>query len=413
MLRKEFDAPAKAAPRHGLRRRAWDFPSCTLNGRKVGDHVLSPGLTDYDKHVLYVTYDVTREMQPGRNAVGLMLGNGRYWAPRASSPIGMRSLGYPRAICQIELEYADGRKEVIATDATWKLNARGAHPRQQRIRRRDLRCAPRDDRLVQGRLRRFPLGTRATGQRRPTGALVAQMAEPLRVVTTLHPVKVTETPPRRLHLRHGPEHGGLVPAEGDGPGRHTVSLRHAETLTPDGSLYLDNLRTARALDYYTLKGAGAEVWEPRFTYHGFRYVEVRGYPGKPPLDAIEGRVVHDDMRLIADFKSSNELLNQLHHNILWGVRSNYRSIPTDCPQRDERQGWLGDRSMVSRSESYLFDIAAFYTKWHRDLEDSQRATGRFRTFRPTTGSSTTTTSPGPAPSCSFPACSTSSTATAA
>ncbi|HVX65692.1 MAG TPA: family 78 glycoside hydrolase catalytic domain, partial [Bryobacteraceae bacterium] len=167
-----------------------------------------------------------------------------------------------------------------------------------------------------------------------------------------------------------------------GPAGAEVSLRHAETLQPDGSLYLDNLRTARALDHYVLKGAGPEVWEPRFTYHGFRYVEVRGYPGKPPLAALEGRVVHDDMRLIADFKSSNELLNQLHHNILWGVRGNYRSIPTDCPQRDERQGWLGDRSMVSRSEAYLFDIAAFYTKWHRDLEDSQRPSGEIPDVSP-------------------------------
>jgi len=152
-------------------------------------------------------------------------------------------------------------------------------------------------------------------------------------------------------------------------------LRHAETLQENGELYVENLRSAQATDLYTLKGGGPETWEPRFTYHGFRYVEVTGYPGEPPLSAIEGRVVHDSMEQAADFTTSNPLLNHLHKNIFWGVRGNYRSIPTDCPQRDERQGWLGDRSTVSRSESYLFDVAAFYNKWMNDLEDSQRADG--------------------------------------
>jgi alpha-L-rhamnosidase len=160
-------------------------------------------------------------------------------------------------------------------------------------------------------------------------------------------------------------------------------LRHAETLQPNGELYVDNLRSARATDVYTLKGGGPEVWEPRFTYHGFRYVEMRGFPGVPTAAALEGRVVHDAMEKIADFSSSNALLNQIHQNIYWGVRGNYRSIPTDCPQRDERQGWLGDRSVVSRSESYLFDVAAFYTKWEEDLVDSQRPNGSIPDVAPT------------------------------
>jgi len=155
-----------------------------------------------------------------------------------------------------------------------------------------------------------------------------------------------------------------------------IVLRHAETLNADGKLYVDNLRSATATDTYVLKGAGSgEVWEPRFTYHGFRFVEVAGYPGKPVLSALEGRVVHDAMDKTADFTSSSSLLNQLHNNIYWGVRGNYRSIPTDCPQRDERQGWMGDRSVVSWGESYLFDIAAFYSKWTQDIEDAQRPSG--------------------------------------
>jgi alpha-L-rhamnosidase len=168
---------------------------------------------------------------------------------------------------------------------------------------------------------------------------------------------------------------GWVRLKVSGPAGTRVLLRHSESALPDGRLYLDNLRSARATDSYTLKGSGAEVYEPRFTYHGFRYVEVTGYPGQPKEDAIEGRVVQDAMTRAGEWTSSDAMLNKLHKNIFWGVRGNYRSIPTDCPQRDERQGWLGDRSVVSRSESYLYDIAAFYTKWEIDIADAQKTTG--------------------------------------
>ena len=201
------------------------------------------------------------------------------------------------------------------------------------------------------------------------------MAEPLRVMRTLKPVAISEPRPGRYVFDMGQNMVGWCRLKVSGPAGAEVSLRHAETLQEDGTLYVDNLRSARARDFYTLKGRGVETWEPRFTYHGFRYVEVSGFPGKPTLDALEGRVVHDAMAEIADFSSSDELLNRIHRNIVWGVRGNYRSIPTDCPQRDERQGWLGDRSMVSRTESYLFDVAAFYNKWAQDLVDSQRPSG--------------------------------------
>jgi alpha-L-rhamnosidase len=154
-----------------------------------------------------------------------------------------------------------------------------------------------------------------------------------------------------------------------------VLLRHAETVRDDGMLYTDNLRSAKATDCYILKGQGTETYEPRFTYHGFRYVELTGYPGKPELSAIEGRVVHDDLENAGEFSCSNPLLNKLYQNIRWGVRGNYRSIPTDCPQRDEREGWMGDRSVEARSESYLFNTAPFYRKWLTDIADAQKPNG--------------------------------------
>lgn len=373
MLRKEFDSP-RAVARATAYVSAGGLVELYLNGARVGDHVLSPGLTDYTRRTLYVTYDVTGSIRPGRNTAGLWLGNGRYWAPRNRVPIGSVSYGAPCAIAQIEIEYDDGSRATVATDETWKVTAEGPITANNEYDGEDYDA------------RREPAGWSGPGfddskwqpaqaLAAPAGALFAEMAEPLRVTRTLRPEKVAEIRPGVFVYDMGQNMVGWCRLRVNGPAGARVLLRHAETLKPDGTLYVDNLRSARAADTYTLRGGGPEVWEPRFTYHGFRYVEVTGYPGKPGLDAIDGRVVHDDMPEIASFESSNKLLNQIHHNILWGVRGNYRSIPTDCPQRDERQGWLGDRSMVSRSESYLFDIAAFYTKWETDLADSQRPNG--------------------------------------
>ena len=153
-----------------------------------------------------------------------------------------------------------------------------------------------------------------------------------------------------------------------------VKLRHAEATNSDGTLYTANLRSAKAEDIYTLKGQGIETYEPRFTHHGFRYVEVTGFPGKPGLDAIEGKVVHDALPKVGEFATSNPLINQIYHNIYWGTRDNYRSMPTDMP-RDERQGWMGDRQEVSKGETYLFNIAPLYAQWLTDIQDSQRADG--------------------------------------
>jgi alpha-L-rhamnosidase len=202
--------------------------------------------------------------------------------------------------------------------------------------------------------------------------MAAQMAEPLKVTETLAPKRISEIRPGFWIVDMGQNLVGWCRIRVAGPRGTAITLRHAETLRPDGTLYVDNLRSARATNLYILKGGGQEVWEPRFTYHGFRYVEVTGYPGRLTAANIERRVVHDAMERASEFECSHELLNRIHRNIYWGIRGNYRSIPTDCPQRDERQGWLGDRSVVSHSESYLFDVAAFYVKWVQDIEDSQR-----------------------------------------
>lgn len=373
MLRKEFDVASKP-------KRAMAYVSglglfeLYVNGNKIGNQVLSPGLTDYDKRVQYATFDVTSQLNAGRNAIGLMLGNGRYHAPRAGAPIGTRTFGHPKAIVQLDVEYVDGSTSHAVTDDTWKLTTRGPIRGNSEYDGEEYDARMEFDGWSR-------TGFKDPGWRPahivspPSGELVAEMAEPLRVVETLHPVNVRQLRPGVFIVDMGQNMVGWCRLKVSGAKGTQVTLRHAETLQENGELYVENLRSAQATDTYTLKGGAPEVWEPRFTYHGFRYVEITGYPGELQASAIEGRVVQDAMTQVADFQTSNELLNHLHKNIFWGVRGNYRSIPTDCPQRDERQGWMGDRSTVSRSESYLFDVAAFYNKWLNDIEDSQRPDG--------------------------------------
>ena len=201
------------------------------------------------------------------------------------------------------------------------------------------------------------------------------MIEPIRVTETLKPVKITEPEPGMFIFDMGQNLVGWCRLKVQGKPGTTVKLRHAESLKEDGTLYLDNIRGAKVTDLYTLKGEGTETYEPRFTYHGFRYVEVTGFPGKPTLDTLEGCVVHDDMEVAGSFTCSHPLINRIYRNIVWGVRGNYRSIPTDCPQRDERQGWLGDRSVESRGETFLYRNASLYAKWVQDMADAQKESG--------------------------------------
>uniref|UniRef100_Q01V09 alpha-L-rhamnosidase n=1 Tax=Solibacter usitatus (strain Ellin6076) TaxID=234267 RepID=Q01V09_SOLUE len=373
LLRKEF-ALEKKLRRATVYYSGLGLSELYLNGAKVGDHVLSPGLTDYDKHVLYVTFDVTRQLVQGKNAIGLMLGNGRYYAPRNDVPIKTRDFGYPKALVQLDLEFEDGSRANVVSDETWKYSADGPiranneYDGEEYDARREIagwNKAGFDDAGWEA--------AKIVGA--SSGAVVAQMAEPLRVTETVKPLGVKKLRPGVFVFDMGQNLVGWCRLRVTGPKGTQVKLRHSETLKDDGSLYVDNLRSAKAEDIYTLKGVGAEVYEPRFTYHGFRYVEVTGFPGEPSASALDARVVHDDMERAGEFTSSSGLLNKIHHNMFWGIRGNYRSIPTDCPQRDERQGWLGDRGQVSRSESYMFDVAGFYSKWMTDLEDSQRPSG--------------------------------------
>lgn len=345
-----------------------------VNGQRIGDHALSPGLTEYPERSFYVTHEVTDGVQQGGNALGVILGNGRFYAPRSSVYASMPTFGSPKLLLQLSVEHEDGTTSEVVSDLTWKLTADGPITANN-----EYDGERYDARKELGDWTRPGYDDSSWRDAQPTSApsetLSAPMSEPIRVTQTLTPLSVSEPQPGVFIYDLGQNMVGYCRLKVEGPAGTRVRLRHAETLKADGTLYLANLRGAKATDVYTLKGGGPEVWSPRFTYHGFRYVEVTGFPGRPPIDAIEGLVVHDDLEPTGKFACSNELLNQIHENVVWGMRGNYRSIPTDCPQRDERQGWLGDRFEVARGESYLFDVGAFYAKWVQDIRDSQKPSG--------------------------------------
>jgi alpha-L-rhamnosidase len=372
-LRKELVAD-KRIKRATLSASGLGLSEFYVNGEKVGDHVLSPALAQYDKRVFYVTHDVTKQLHRGTNAIGAVLGNGRYYADRSKVYAGTVSFGWPKLLLQLRLEFVDGSVSNLVSDTSWKFTTDGPilanseFDGEEYDARKEFNGWSQpgfDDSKWQ------PAQLAAV----PPGVVGAQMIEPIRVTQTLKPIAVTEPKPGVFVFDLGQNMVGWCRLKVSGAAGTTVSLRHAETLKPDGMLYLTNLRGARVTDTYTLRGGGPEIYEPRFTYHGFRYVEVTGFPGQPTLEAIAGCVVNDDLETTGAFVSSNELLNRIYTNIVWGTRGNYRSIPTDCPQRDERQGWLGDRSEESKGESFLFNIAPLYTKWLQDIADAQKPSG--------------------------------------
>jgi alpha-L-rhamnosidase len=314
--------------------------------------------------------------------MGVVLGNGRFYAPRAGSPMTTETYGYPKLLLQLRLEFEDGSVSEVTSDTSWKLTTAGPIVANNEYDGEDYDARKElpgwstpgfEDSAWQPARRVSP----------PGGQLSAEMAEPIRVTATLKPLSVHEVTPGVFIFDLGQNMVGWCRLRVRGPAGTMVSLRHAERLQEDGTLYMDNLRGARVTDHYTLKGTGTEVYEPRFTYHGFRFVEVTGYPGKPTVADLEGRVVNDDLPTAGTFVTSQPVLNRNYTNIVWGTRGNYRSIPTDCPQRDERQGWLGDRSAEARGETLIFDTAAFYSKWLRDIADAQKENGSISDVCPT------------------------------
>ncbi|MFM6976820.1 MAG: family 78 glycoside hydrolase catalytic domain, partial [Sphingobacteriaceae bacterium] len=338
-----------------------------LNGNKVGDAVLAPVPTDYFQQVNYNTYDVTAQIQSGKNTIGTILGNGRYFTMRQDyKPYKIKNFGFPKLLLNLEIEYTDGSRESISTDETWKLTADGP-----------IRSNNEYDGEEYDARKEFLNWSKpgfddskwmnAEFVQEPGGKYAAQMTPNMKVMETIKPLSVKLLKPGVYILDMGQNMAGWLKMQMKGSAGTQVNLKFAETLKEDGSLFTRNLRDAQSTDTYILKGGETETWEPRFVYHGFRYVEISGFPGTPTIHNFEGRVVYDDLSTSGSFSSSNPVLNQVYQNAYWGIRANYKGMPVDCPQRNERQPWLGDRTVGAYGESFLFNNATLYAKWLDDI----------------------------------------------
>jgi len=353
-----------------------------LNGSRVGGDVLTPDFTDYRKRVLYQTYDVTNLLVNGNNVMAALLGDG--WYGSGLTWVGMHFFAPPdRFVAQLELDYADGSHDTVVTDESWKADA-------SPILRSDIYAGETyDARLEQTGWEKVGFDDStwkpAVVSESPATAVSSQITAPARVITTLTPKSVTPVTNGAYTFDMGQNMVGWATLKVKGIPGTRVRLRFAEVLNPDGTIYTANLRNADATDVYILRGGDEETFAPHFTFHGFRYVEVTGYPGTPPLDAIKGDVVSSvSGDPVAKLATSSDLVNQMWSIGIWGQRGNFLSIPTDCPQRDERLGWMGDAGVFWRTGSYNFDIAAFSQKFIQDIVDAQTSQGAFTNVSPNT-----------------------------
>jgi alpha-L-rhamnosidase len=372
LLRKEFktDKPIRQARVYvtGL-----GYYELSCNGRRVGDQVLAPAKSNYRKWVFYDTYDITAELQRGQNVLGITLGNGwfnpykKWW-----EPYRMQWFGSKRALVQLHIEYTDGSSEVIGSDRSWKsapgpvlysciydgeeYDAREEKEGWDRPGYDDLGWLP------------------ANAVEAPGGMPVSQVMPSIKVIERLQPHWVKQPKPGVYIFNLGQNFSGWARFEGSGPRGTRIKLRYAEDLLPDGTLDITSNEHAAATDVYVMKGEGREVYEPRFTFHGFQYVEVTGYPGELTVSNLVGCVVHSACKNTGSFVSGNDLINHIHRATVWSQRSNLMGYPMDCPQRDERLGWFGD-AMVSMEEAMAnFDMPVFYRQWLDGVRRNQNAT---------------------------------------
>jgi len=346
-----------------------------INGNKIGDQVLAPVPTDYTKNVKYNVFDVTSQLKEGKNMLGTILGNGRFFAMRQDyKPYKIKSFGFPKMALQLFVEYTDGTKDIIRTDDTWKLTTDGPilsnneYDGEEYDARKEMKgwaTTNFDD----------ATWVNARYVQEPGGFYEAQMMPNMKIMGEVKPISIKATAKGTYILDMGQNMVGWLQLKVKGKSGDQITMKFAESLQADGSLYIANLRDAKTTDVYTLKGEGEEIWEPRFIFHGFRFVEISGFPIKPTLENFVGKVVYDDIKTTGTFESSDATMNQIFKNAWWGISGNYRGMPIDCPQRNERQPWLGDRTTGAYGESFLFDNQTLYAKWLDDIKYSQTQDG--------------------------------------
>jgi alpha-L-rhamnosidase len=411
--RKEFRT-GKTVSRATLHVSALGLVETHLNGKRVGDALFEPGWADYRQRVHTRTHDVTPMVLRGMNCLGAVVADGWY-----SGYVGYGLLvGYgpakvgryfygktPAMLAQLELEYTDGTRERVVTDSGWQVTGDGP------IREADLIMGEAFDARREspdwcmpggGKAWKWQVAIKAAATKpvpavfhdtrgarevdlgfRVPARLQAYLAPAIRVTQEIKAQRVSEPAPGVYVFDFGQNFAGFIRLKVQGPGGTQVRIRHGEMLHPDGRLMVENLRRARATDTYILRGdPRGETWQPRFTYHGFRYVELGGLSSRPDLEAVTGLVLHNDTPLASEFACSDEVMTQFWKNSQWTQRANFIEIPTDCPQRDERLGWMGDAQIYARTATFNADVSAFFNKWLEDVVEAQRDFGAYPDYAP-------------------------------
>lgn len=379
MLRREFDV-SRALRRATAYVCGLGYFELYLNGRRIGDHVMEPVMSDYDRKVHYVTFDVTGELRQGRNAVGFMLGNGPFFSYRKLVPATFRTFGYPKALLNLRLEFEDGSHEDVVTDADWKITTEGPLRANNEY----------DGEIYDARSEQEGWSQPGFDDSRwravqlvdaPLGRLRAQMLEPMRVTETLRPVSVNEPRPGVFVVDFGQTYNGWVRLRVSGPRGTEVRVCRAGILRPDGTVRKDDSRSALMTDVYILRGRGEETWMARFTSQGGRYIEVTGFPGRPTAANFEGLVIQTDMRPAGAFECSKDLLNRLYSIMRWSQRIEARGVPLDISSRDERMPWISEHHGMD-GHGFAYRAAAMYTNWLENIRISQRANGSIPNVAP-------------------------------
>lgn len=350
----------------------------SINGKRVGNDIMAPAVSWYEETAYFNTYDVTGLISSGANAIGITLGNGRYQTPRYPGFIGF---GLPRVIAQLEIEYADGTSGIIATDESWRITSNGPI-----VANNEFDGEEYDARKSLGKWE-LPgyddsMWNEADIMSTPCRNLRPQPIPGIKVMDTVKPISVRKVGDKRYIVDMGQNMVGRLAVNLEGKANQPVSLRFAERLANDSMLYMANLRSALCHDIYTPAADGRFSWTPQLTFHGFQYVEIENVEKAPTLSDFTGEVLYDNMATLGKFSTSDTTINQIYKNAFWGIRGNYRSIPTDCPQRDERNGWLGDRATGCYGEAFVFDNALLYSKWLQDIEESQHENGNISAVSP-------------------------------
>ena len=368
LFRKEFSANKKIVSAtayitsHGLY-------EATINGQRIGDAYLTPGWTSYKNRLQYQVYDVTNLIKNGANAVGVTLGNGWY---RGIIGFDNNINVYGKDIAllfQINITYSDGSTGFVISDDSWKSST-------GEIRYAEIYNGETDDARDKKAGWTLP-GYDDTKWNRVTIAdyskevLLATQNEPVKKHETFKPVRIFKTPAGEAVIDFGQNLVGWVKLKVKGNPGDTIVISHAEVLDKEGKFYTANLRYAKAQDKYILTGKEEETFEPHFTWHGFRFIKVEGYPGELKPENFTAVAIYSDMKPTGNFTTSNALINQLQHNIQWGQKGNFLDVPTDCPQRDERLGWTGDAQVFSRTATFNMNVNNFFAKWLKDVAADQ------------------------------------------